>query len=71
MNLLDIKTKCWNDKLLDTCGPNLKQKLGEVVPSYTNLGKISSYYVERWGFDPECAVIACTGDNPASLMGKI
>ncbi|XP_019879890.2 xylulose kinase [Aethina tumida] len=70
MNLLDIKTKKWNTTLLEVCGKDVLGKLGEeVVPSNANLGKISNYYVERYGFSPECRVIAGTGDNPASLIG--
>lgn len=32
-------------------------------------GHISSYLVDRYGFSPDCKVIAFTGDNPASLAG--
>lgn len=70
MNLMDIHTKKWNQTLLDTCGPDLANKLSEPVPSHTNLGPISNYFVERYNFNPECRIIACTGDNPASLIGK-
>ncbi|XP_018574163.1 xylulose kinase [Anoplophora glabripennis] len=69
MNLMDIHTKEWNQTLLDACGPDLAEKLGHPVPSNTNLGPISNYFVERYDFKPDCKVIACTGDNPASLMG--
>lgn len=70
MNLLNIKTKTWDPQLLEACGPNLAKKLGEPVPSKTVVGSISSYFVERWGFNPDCKIIAFTGDNPASLIGK-
>ncbi|CAG5106525.1 Similar to XYLB: Xylulose kinase (Homo sapiens) [Cotesia congregata] len=53
MNLLDIRTKDWNDQLLEASGPDLRGKLGETVPSYTNLASISSYYVERFGFSDQ------------------
>lgn len=69
MNLFDIHKKDWSDVLLDACGQDLRMKLGEAVPSYSNLGSISPYFVERFGFEPSCAVIAFTGDNPASLAG--
>lgn len=69
MNLMDIRTKVWNTKLLEACGPELSKKLGEPVPSKSEVGGVSSYYVERWGFSPECKIIAFTGDNPASLIG--
>ncbi|GAB6019340.1 hypothetical protein CHUAL_000932 [Chamberlinius hualienensis] len=69
MNLLDITTKEWSELCLQACGTNLREKLGPVVPSATRLGPVAPYYVERYGFSPECEVIAFTGDNPASLAG--
>lgn len=71
MNLMNIKTKQWDQNLLDVCGLNLAKKLGEPIASNTNLGNVSSYYVERWDFNPNCRVIAFTGDNSASLIGII
>lgn len=47
----------------------MESRLGETVPPATDLGLISNYYVERFGFSPECKVISFTGDNPASLAG--
>ncbi|KAJ3650324.1 hypothetical protein Zmor_022019 [Zophobas morio] len=69
MNLMDIRTKQWNSQLLEVVGDNLDEKLGSVVPSSTDVGPISSYFVERYSFDPSCRIIACTGDNPSSLVG--
>ncbi|KAF2900905.1 hypothetical protein ILUMI_05310 [Ignelater luminosus] len=69
MNLMNIHTKKWDERLLDACGKNLLEKLGETVPSNTNLGNISNYFVERWDFNPDCQIIAFTGDNSASLIG--
>lgn len=71
MNLLNIKTKKWDMRLLHVAGGDeLEEKLGQVVPSTSNVGQISRYFVERYTFDPNCRVIACMGDNPASLVGK-
>jgi xylulokinase len=50
--------------------PDVEAKLGTPVPSYTNVGPVSKFYVERFGFNPRCRVIAFTGDNPASLIGN-
>lgn len=69
MNLLDIHTKNWCQTLLDACAPNLNQKLGEPVPSNTDVGAVANYYVERYNFNPNCRIITFTGDNPASLIG--
>ncbi|XP_072454308.1 xylulose kinase isoform X1 [Notamacropus eugenii] len=69
MNLLHIHKKSWFQPCLDACAPELEEKLGPVVPSSSVLGPISSYYVQRYGFNSQCKVIAFTGDNPASLAG--
>ncbi|KAF5273037.1 hypothetical protein FQR65_LT04779 [Abscondita terminalis] len=68
-NLFDIKTKTWNQRLLEACGSDLELKLGQPVPSNTKLGTISRYYAERWNFNPNCQIVAFTGDNSASLVG--
>lgn len=69
MNLLDIRTKQWSAQCLQACAPDLGDKLGVPVPCATDLGTISEYFVERFGFNPACRVISFTGDNPASLVG--
>ena len=54
---------------MQACAPNLKEKLGDLVPAYEIIGSISQYMVQQYGFDPDCKVVAFTGDNPASLAG--
>ena len=55
--------------LSQACAPNLKEKLGDLVPSYEIIGSISQYMVKEHGFNPDCKIVAFTGDNPASLAG--
>ncbi|KAM5313384.1 xylulose kinase isoform 2-T2 [Glossophaga mutica] len=69
MNLLHIQDKVWSQACLHACAPHLEEKLGPPVPSCSVTGAISCYYVQRYGFSPECKVVAFTGDNPASLAG--
>lgn len=69
MNLFDITEKTWSNKCLEACAGDLGEKLGEPVPSNTVLGKISNYYVERFGFNEDCSIVAFTGDNPSSIVG--
>uniref|UniRef100_H2YXB8 Xylulose kinase n=1 Tax=Ciona savignyi TaxID=51511 RepID=H2YXB8_CIOSA len=69
MNLLDIRKKSWSKECLEASAENLESKLGSPVPSATNLGPISPYYTKKYGFKPDCQVVAFTGDNPASLAG--
>lgn len=58
MNLMDVQTCKWDEKLLDICsggngkGAELREKLGgEPVMGGTNMGKISNWWVERFGFN--------------------
>lgn len=68
MNLMDLKTKEWNEKILNLV-PELGSKLGKVVLSHTSLGTIHPYFTHRYGFTPTCICIAWSGDNPCSLSG--
>ncbi|XP_045767284.1 xylulose kinase [Maniola jurtina] len=70
MNLLDIHHKTWCEEALKACGDEtLADKLGAPVPSASVVGTISDYYVQRYGFKPDCKVVAFTGDNCSALAG--
>ncbi|KAM6953860.1 xylulose kinase [Aplochiton taeniatus] len=69
MNLLDINTRSWSEVCLQASAPNLLELLGTPQPSTDQLGLVSSYFVCRYGFSPDCRVVAFTGDNPGSLAG--
>ena len=53
MNLMNVISSKWEDKLLEICGGSeLRSKLGpEPVAGGTFLGKISPWWVQRWGFN--------------------
>ena len=77
MNLLDIRKKTWLPEALKaiTSGTEedagiLGEKLGQPVPTEAIVGPISNYYVERFGFSPDCKIIAFTGDNPGAFAGE-
>ncbi|KAG5220096.1 D-xylulose kinase [Salix suchowensis] len=61
MNLMNVLTCKWDDRLLEACGGSaLRYKIGpEPVPGGSNLGKVHKWWVERWGFQP---------DNPATVV---
>ena len=69
MNLLDIRTRDWNQTLLDAAAPNLRERLGKPVASDTRVGLISAYWCRKYGFSPKCEIYAFSGDNPCSLIG--
>jgi xylulokinase len=69
MNLMDIRTRDWSLAALAATAPGLAGRLGAIVPSHTALGALHAYYAARYGFAPDCAVFAFSGDNPNSLAG--
>jgi xylulokinase len=68
-NLLDIRARQWSPQALDATAPDLATKLPPATPSTKIAGPISPYYVARYGFAPDCAVLPFSGDNPCSLIG--
>ena len=74
MNLWDVKRGDWNSKLLELTAGNygvdtLKSKLGSVPEDGgVHLGPVSRYFVDRYGFNSDCTVVASTGDNPSTIL---
>ena len=76
MNLWDIQAGKYHEGLLAlTAGDDptkisdLKFKLGNVPESGSDaFGKVSSYFVRRYGFNPESDIIPFTGDNPSTIL---
>lgn len=67
MNLMNIRTRRWAPAALRCTAPGLAKRLGVIAPSHKVVGRLSRYFVERYGFAPRTAVIAFSGDNPNSL----
>jgi xylulokinase len=74
MNLWDIPNQTWSERLLAlSAGPDgaadLRKKLGEPrMDGGGSMGAISSYFVAKYGFSPECQIVSFTGDNPATIL---
>lgn len=74
MNLWDIDAGAWSEPLLKLAAgsdglDSLKQKLGEVrEDGGGSMGPVSSYYVRRYNFAPDCGVVPFTGDNPSTIL---
>lgn len=71
MNLMDIAARRWAPLALDAtagAGGRLEDKLPEIVPPWTVVGPLASYWRERYGF-PAARVVVGSGDNPSSLVG--
>jgi xylulokinase len=69
MNLMDLRTKRWSPSALSCTAPGLARRLGAVVPSHRVVGGVSPGLQARFGFGPQCLVVAFSGDNPNSLAG--
>lgn len=75
MNLWEVKKGAWHDQLLAlTAGgkdgvAELKTKLGDVPEDGGGaFGKVSDYFVKRYGFAKDCNIIPFTGDNPSTIL---
>ena len=72
MNLWDIKSGQYCEELLQLASGSenthdLVSKLGE--PDFDlHQGRITSYYVKRYGFKESCIIAPSTGDNPATIL---
>lgn len=69
MNLMDIRNKVWDMEALKATAPSLKKKLPPLAASGHVIGPVSSYFVNKYGLNPEALATAWTGDNPASVIG--
>jgi len=69
MNLLNLASLTWDDKLLEATAPDLAARMPHIAAATTVQGRISGYFVTKFGFDSGCRCALFTGDNPASLVG--
>jgi xylulokinase len=69
MNLMNLAQQAWDQDLLAATADGLDGRLPPLVASNHIVGPIGSYFVEKYGLNPDCSVQAFTGDNPASLVG--
>jgi xylulokinase len=69
MNLMDICKKIWHTRALKATAPDLKKKLPPLAESGEVIGRVSAYFVKKYGLNPEARATVWTGDNPASVIG--
>lgn len=75
MSLMNYRTKTWSQPLLEATAKGLpggleafKRKLPDLVAPDTIVGTIASYFVEKYGFPPDCKIVAGSGDNPQAKV---
>jgi xylulokinase len=69
MSLMDIRTKQWSENALRAVADGLSDRLLPVAACNDWQGTVSSYFVMKYGFPPDCRVLSGTGDNPSALIG--
>ena len=65
--LLDVKNKCWSQKMANVCGISL-QNLPELHESYDVIGTIKHDIAARFGMS-DVKVVIGAGDNAAAAIG--
>jgi xylulokinase len=75
MSLMDYSGKDWSIKLVKAAAeglpggePALRNKLLPIVSPLTIDGRIATFFIERYGFSPDCRILAGSGDNPLSKV---
>ena len=68
MNLIDLRAGDWSSAALDATAPGLRMRLPDVRPSWTIIGRLASFWRDRYSL-PAASVVAWSGDNPCSLIG--
>ncbi|MBE6751161.1 MAG: xylulokinase [Ruminococcaceae bacterium] len=67
MLLLDVKNKCWSQKMLDVCSINNEQ-MPELFESYEVIGNVKKDIADELGIST-AKVVAGAGDNAAAAIG--
>ncbi len=68
MLLLDVKNKCWSEKMLEICGI-LQEQMPKLFESYEVIGCLKKDIAEKFGFGNNVKVVAGAGDNAAAAIG--
>ena len=75
MSLMNYRIQRWDDALLAATADSLPggvEALQSKLPALSRpdsvVGNLAAYYIEKYGFDGRCAVIAGSGDNPQAKV---
>ena len=75
MSLMNYRLKTWDPALLAATAQGLpgdaeefQSKLPTLVRPDSIVGSLAAYYIEKYGFEGRCAVIAGSGDNPQAKV---
>ena len=75
MSLMNYRSKTWDPALLGATAHGLsggvealQSKLPVLARPDAVVGNLAAYYIEKYGFDGRCTVIAGSGDNPQAKV---
>ena len=68
MLLLDVKNRCWSQKMCDVCGIS-EFMLPKLYESYEAVGTLKKEIAEELGLCENVKIIASAGDNAAAAVG--
>ena len=68
MLLLDVKRKCWSEKMCEICGVR-KEQLPKLYESFEKVGNIKASIAQKLGLTENVTVCAGAGDNAAAAVG--
>ena len=68
MLLLDVKNKCWSDKMLEICSVT-KEQMPSLFESSDVIGTVKSDIADKLGLNNNVKVVAGAGDNAAAAIG--
>lgn len=68
MLLLDVKNKCWSEKMLDICSIKESQ-MPKLFESYDIIGTLKEDVADTLGMSDNVKVVAGAGDNAAAAIG--
>ena len=69
MNLMDIQSRTWHPGALKATAPDLSDRLPPLSESWSSIGPVSPYYVQKYGLNPNAQALVGSGDNPNSVVG--
>lgn len=68
MLLLDVKNKCWSEKMMDICGIR-REQLPDLYESYEVVGTLKPSIASALGLSADIKIVAGAGDNAAAAVG--
>ena len=75
MSMMDYAGKDWSVKLIKAVADglpggesSLRNKLLPIVSPFTIVGRIATFFIEKYNFNPDCRILAGSGDNPQSKV---